>query len=160
MTPHKLINLRLRRRMQILKLMHRLELDHIQPIREHPIRFPLQQMLTLIRRNMRHRCEHIRTMRGGPFNAVSMIDTTFASFVIDVEILQIVVEVDATGTKVPTEKGGVGCEDGGDVDVTFSEEGDGEACLPFVEVRYYGGVELTGDVLDVKKPRSTHGIQE
>jgi hypothetical protein len=32
-TPHKLIDLRLGCRMQILKLVHRLELDDIQPVR-------------------------------------------------------------------------------------------------------------------------------
>ena len=41
MAPHKLVDLRLGRRMQILELVHGLELDDIQPIRQDPIGFPL-----------------------------------------------------------------------------------------------------------------------
>ena len=41
MSPHKLVNLRLGRRMQVLELVHGLELDDIQPIRQDPIGFPL-----------------------------------------------------------------------------------------------------------------------
>lgn len=38
-------------------------------------------------------------------------------------------------------------EDGGDVDVAFAAEGDGQAGLPFVEVGDDGGGELPGNVL-------------
>jgi hypothetical protein len=41
-------------------------------------------------------------------------------------------------------------EDGGDVDVSFSAEWDGEAGLPFVEVGDDGFVDIARDVLGSK----------
>ena len=88
---------------------------------------------------MRYSCKDIGAVCRRTFDAVSMIDSTFACFVVDVEVLEVVVEVYASGAEVAAEEGCVGCEDGADVDVALSAEGDGEACLPFVEVCDDGG---------------------
>ena len=77
-----------------------------------------------------------------------MIDSTFACFVVDVEVLKVVVEVDASRAKVSAEQCGVSCEDGGNVDVTFSKKRNSETCLPFMEMGYDSSFELTSDILN------------
>ena len=77
-----------------------------------------------------------------------MIDSTFACFVVDVEVLKVVIEVDASRAKVSAEQCGVSCEDGGNVDVTFSEKRNSETCLPFMEMGYDSSFELTSDILN------------
>ena len=37
-------------------------------------------------------------MRCRPFDTVAVVDTAFSRFVVDVEVLQVVVEVDGAGT--------------------------------------------------------------
>ena len=147
MPANKVMNLRLRNLMKILELVHSAKLNNVQPIRQDSIRFPLQKMLSLVRRDMAHSSEHISTMCSTSFDAVTMVDTTLSSFVINVEIGEVVVEVYAAGTEISTEERGVGCEYRCEVYVTFSAEGDCEACLPFVEVGDDGCVELMRDVL-------------
>ena len=51
-----------------------------------------------------------------------MVNSPLSSFVIYIEVLEVVVEVYRASTQVTSEKGGVGCEDGADVDVSFSTE--------------------------------------
>ena len=111
MSPHKLVNLRLGCRMQVLELVHGLELDDIQPIRQYPVGFPLQQMLTLISSDMRYSREHVCTMCCRSFNTVSMVDAAFTGFVVDVEVLEVVVKVNGAGAEISPEKGCVGRED-------------------------------------------------
>ncbi len=62
MAPNELVDLLLGFRMHILELMHGLELDNIQPIRQDTIGFPLKQMFTFPGGNMRHCGEHVATM--------------------------------------------------------------------------------------------------
>ena len=147
MTANELMDFRLTCGVQVLKFVHRLELDDIQAIRQDAIRFPLEQMFRLVCCDMGHCRKHIRTVRGRPLNTIAMINATFPGFMIDVKVLKIVVKVDGTGAEVATEKSGVCGEDGGHVDMTFSAKGDSEARLPFVEVCDDCSVELTRDVL-------------
>lgn len=91
-------------------------------------------MFALIRGDMGYGGEDISTVCCRSFDAVSVIDTTFASFVIDIEVLEVVVEINRAGAEVSAEKSSVGREDGSYVKLTFPAEGDGESCLPFVEM--------------------------
>ena len=68
------------------------------------------------------------------FDTVSMVDATFTGFVVDVEVLEVVIKVNGAGAEVSPEKGCVGCEDCCYVDMTFAAEWDSKACLPFVEM--------------------------
>jgi hypothetical protein len=52
MASNELVDLCLGGGMEVLKFVHRLELDDVEPVREHPIRLPLQQMLCLVGRNV------------------------------------------------------------------------------------------------------------
>ena len=97
---------------------------------------------------MRYSCKDIGAVCRGTFDAVSMIDSTFACFVVDIEVLKVVVEVDASRAKVSAEQCGVSCEDGGNVDVTFSKKRNSETCLPFMEMGYDSSFELTSDILN------------
>lgn len=73
-------------------------------------------------------------MGGGALDAVPVVDTALASLVIDVEVLEVVVEIDAPGAKVAAQKGSVGCENSGHVHMTLAEQRDCKASLPFVEM--------------------------
>ena len=98
---------------------------------------------------MRNRCEHISAMCCRTFYAVSMIDASLSSFMIDIEILQIVIEINGTGTEITAEEGCMCREYGSDVDMSLTAKGDGDTCLPFMEVCNNGCCQLTGDVLSM-----------
>ena len=93
MTPNKFVNLGFARGVQVLELVNGLELDDVQAIGEYTVRFPLQQMFTLVRGDVRNGGEDIGTVGGGTFDTISMVDPSFSCFVIDVEILEVVVKV-------------------------------------------------------------------
>jgi hypothetical protein len=63
-----------------------------------------------------------------------MVDTSLSRFMVNVKVLQVVVKVDTAGTEVSTEKGSVSSENGRDVNVSLSTQGDCETRLPFVEM--------------------------
>lgn len=63
-----------------------------------------------------------------------MIDSSLSGFLVYIKVLEVVVEVDASGAEVSSEQGGVGGEDGRDVDVSLSAERNGETGLPLVEM--------------------------
>ena len=133
--------------MQVLELVHRLELDDIQSIRQHSVRFPLQQMLTLVRSYMRYGSKYIGAMCGGALDTVSVVDSALSGFVIDIKVLEIVVEVDGASTEVSAKEGSMRREYGRYVYMTFATKGDSEASLPFVEVGNDSCVELTRHIL-------------
>lgn len=94
-----------------------------------------------------------------------MVDTPLTGLVINIKVLQVVVEVDASGTEVSTEQSSVSGEDGRHVDVSFTTKRNGETSLPFVEVGNNGGFSLTGRELPLasrhaKFSRRTHLAQE
>jgi DNA-binding beta-propeller fold protein YncE len=83
-------------------------------------RLALQQVLRLVCSDMRDGGKYVRTVCCGSFDTVSMIDTSFTRFVIDVKVLQVVVEVNGAGTQVSTEKRRVRSEDRSHVDVALA----------------------------------------
>ena len=104
-------------------------------------------MLTLVRCYMRYGGENVCAMCGGALDAVSVVNPAFSCFVVDVEVLEVVVEVDGAGAEVSAKEGGVRCEDSGHINMAFAAEGDGEARLPLVKMGDDGCVELARDVL-------------
>ena len=86
-------------------------------------RLALEQVLGLIRRNVRDGGEDICAVSRGPLNAVSVVDAALAGLVVDVKVLQVVVEVDRARTEVPTKQGRVRREDGRDVNVSLAAAG-------------------------------------
>ena len=73
-----------------------------------------------------------------------VVDTSLSSFVVNIEILQVVVEVDASSTQISTEQGCVSSEDGGHVDVSLSAKRNSQTSLPFVEMGNDSCLGLTG----------------
>ena len=73
--------------MHVLKLVNRLEFNNIQAIRKNTVWFPFKQVFTFIGCDVRNGCEHISAMCCGTFYAVSVIDSSFSSFVVDIKIL-------------------------------------------------------------------------
>jgi uncharacterized protein (UPF0212 family) len=78
--------------------------------------------------------ENVCTMCRRPFDAISMINSSLAGLVINIKILEIVVKVDTSSTKIATEESGMSCKDCGEIDMTFSTKWDSNAGLPFVKV--------------------------
>lgn len=70
--------------------------------------------------------EDIGAVGGAPLDAVAVVDATLASLVVDIKVGEVVVEVDASGTEVPAEEGGVGGEDGGDVECSPPAQRDSD----------------------------------
>lgn len=130
--------------------MHRLELDDIETVREDAIGLALQQVLRLVGSNVRHSCEHIGTVGCRAFDAVSVVDTSFARLVIDIEVLEVVVEINAASAEIPSEKRCVGGKNGGHVNVPFSKKGNRETSLPLVEVGDHRGIGLGSDILSLR----------
>jgi hypothetical protein len=86
--------------------------------------------------------EHVGTVCSGAFDAVAVVNTAFSGFVIDVEVLEVVVKVNRASAEVSAQESGVRCEHRCYIDVAFAAEGDGETCLPLVEMRYHSRVKL------------------
>jgi hypothetical protein len=78
--------------------------------------------------------ENISGMCSCSFNAVTVINSSFASFMIDIEILQVVIKVDRARTQVPSEKSSVGSENCSDIDTAFPTEWKCNASEPFMEM--------------------------
>lgn len=104
-------------------------------------------MLALVRRNMRHGSEHVRTVCSRAFNAVSVIDATLASFMVHIKVLEIVVEVDGTSAEISAEEGCMRCEHSCHIDVALAAKRYGETCLPLMEMGNDSCMCLAGDVL-------------
>jgi len=127
----KLVNLALAGGMQIMELVHGLELDDIQAIWQDAIRFSLQQMLQLVCNDVGDSGKNVCIMCRGTLNAVVVVNTVFSSLVVDVKVLEVVVEIDTSGAEVSAEESCVSSKDSCDVDVTFATERNewqGPAC--------------------------------
>ena len=86
-------------------------------------------------------------MGSSSFDTISMVDSSFSSFRIHVEPLQVVVKVDVASAQVATEQGSVGSEDGSDIDAALLAEGQRYASKPFVKLRNDGSFCFVLDVL-------------
>jgi hypothetical protein len=67
---------------------------------------------------------------------------------VDIKILQIIVEINGTGTEIAAEEGCMCREYSSDVDMSLTAKGDGDACLPFMEMCDDSSCQLTGNVLN------------
>lgn len=120
--------------MQVLELVHGLELGHVETVGQDTIRLSLEEMLAFVGCDVTDGGEDVRGVRRGALDTVSVVDAALAGLVIDIEVLHVVVEVDGACAEVSTEERRVGCEDCGHVDMTLSAERDGEAGLPLMEM--------------------------
>jgi len=91
-------------------------------------------VFTLVSGNVRNCCENVGTVGGGTFDTISVIDATLSCFMVDVEVLQVVVKVHRASAEIAAEKCCVGGEDSCHVDVPFTAKRDSEPSLPLVEV--------------------------
>ncbi len=120
--------------MQVLELVHGLELDDVETVRQDTVGLAFEEMLGLVGGDVADGSEDVCAVSCSPLDTVAVVDATLAGLVVYVEVLQIVVEIDAASAEVSTEESGMGGEDGGYVDVTLPAERDGKTCLPLVEV--------------------------
>lgn len=87
MTSYKVIDNILLDGMQILEFVHGLEFDDVEPVRQNSVGFPLQQMFAFVGGDMTDCCEDIGGMCSSAFYAISVIDSSFAGLMIDIEML-------------------------------------------------------------------------
>ena len=88
-------------------------------------------------------------MSCGALDTVSVIDTAFTSFLVHIKVPEVVVEIHITGAEVASKKRSMGSEDGGDVDMTLTAEGDRDTGEPFVKVGDDSRLALVGNKLVV-----------
>lgn len=83
----EIVNLLFRLLMEILKFVHGGELLHVQSVGNDAIGLPLQEVLAFIGGDVGDGGEDVRGVRGGPFDAISMIDPSFAGLGVDIKVL-------------------------------------------------------------------------
>ena len=108
-SAHKLVDLLLARRVQVLELVQ--IPFHIEPVGGDQVRLSLHKMSRLHTGDLRHSGEYVRQVRARPLNAISMVDPSLSRFHVTVEILEIVVEVGVAGAEVSAQLGGMRRED-------------------------------------------------
>jgi hypothetical protein len=113
--------------MQILELMHGLEIDDIQAVWQDTIQFSLQQMLRLVcndvgdsGKNLHNVLRNAQCSSGGKY------------LMVDVKVLEVVVEINTSGAEVSAEESCVSSKDSCDVDMTFATERNGKGQLAFM----------------------------
>ena len=134
-------------RVEVLELVHGRELDNVQAVWQDTVGLPLEQVLALVRRDVRNRREDVARMRCRTLDAVPVVDATFPGLGIHIEPLEVVVEIDGACAKITTEKSCVSGENCRDVDMSLPTEGDCKTGLPLVEVGNNSLVKLARDVL-------------
>lgn len=133
-TSDEVIDLDLRLLMQVLELVRCRELLDIESIGQNTVWFPLEQMLALVRCDVRDGCEDVGGVGRSSLDAISVVYTTLSSFRIHIEELQVVVEVDRTCAKISSEKCGVGGKNGRDINATLLAQRKRNTSQPFVEL--------------------------
>lgn len=156
-TPDKVVDLLLGLLVKVLEFVNGGELGDIKAIGKDSVRLPLQQVFGLVCCNVGDSREDITSVSGGALYAVPVVDTTLACLRIHIEPLEVVVEVDRSGAEVASEECGVSGEDGGNVDLALTGQGEGDAGKPLVEVRNDGLVFLVAYELETSAYKTAWG---
>ena len=143
----KLVDLRPCGCVRIWVLAHSLKFVNVKAIWHDTVRLALQKILRLQGRDVRYSSKDVRTVCGCTLDAVSMVYAALSGFVVNVEVLDIVIKVNIARGEVTAKESSVCCEHCRDIDATFPADGDGDTCLPFVEVSDDSSIELPGDIL-------------
>lgn len=80
-------------------------------------------------------------------DTVSVVDTTLSGFLVHIKVPEVVVEIYIAGAEVASKKRSMGSEDGSDVDMTLTAEGNPDTGEPFVKVGDDGRLALVGNKL-------------
>lgn len=147
MSSYKVIDLDLGLLMQVLELVSSREFLHVQTVGQNTIWLSLEKMLALVCGDVGDCCEDIGRVRRGSLNAVAVVNTTLSSLSVHIKVLEVVVEINRASAKIATKEGGVGGEDGGNVDAALLAEGYCYTCQPLVELDDDGSLLLVEDVL-------------
>jgi hypothetical protein len=71
---------------------------------------------------MRDSGKDVSTVGRTAFNAISVVDSTFTRFVINIKVLEIIVEINASSTEVPAEECRVRRKNCGNIDMSFAAQ--------------------------------------
>lgn len=147
MTTNKVVNLFLGLLVQVLELVHSRKLGDIETVWQDAVGLSLEQMLALIRCDMGDSRKDIARVGSCALDAVSVVDTPLSGLCVDIKPLQVIVEVDRSGAKIPPEQSCVSCEDSCNVNATLLGEGKSNASKPLVEVGNYSFFLFMADIL-------------
>ena len=86
-SPDEVVDLGLGRGVEVLELVHGLELDDIESVGEDAIWFTLEEMLGLVGGDVGDGGKDVGAVGGGALYTVTVVDAALASFVVDVEVL-------------------------------------------------------------------------
>lgn len=137
----------------VVQFMHGAKLVAIEAIREDPVGLALQQVLRLVRRDVRDSGEDVSTVGCSTLQTVAMIDASSSRLLILVKVLEMVVKVFISRAQVSSKQRRMGREDRGHPQVAFSTEDNSHTGHPLMVVRDDGHVGLQVAKLDMKKAR-------
>lgn len=104
-------------------------------------------MLALVCRYVGNRGEDVACVGSGTLDAVPVINAALACLGVHVEMLQVVVEIDRTGTEVTAQQCRVRSEYGRDIDLSLFGKRQRDAGQPFVKMRDDRSLFLVGHKL-------------
>lgn len=87
MPSDEVVNLFFRLSVEVLELVHGRKLDDIQAVGKDTIWFSLEQMLTLVGRDVGDSSEDITRMGCCTFNTVTVVNSSLACFGVDIKVL-------------------------------------------------------------------------
>ena len=134
--PDKLVDLLFVDGVQVLELVQGGELLDVESVGCDDVGLPLEQMHSLQSRDLRDGGESVGQVGSSPLHAVAVVDLSFASLFIDVEVVQVVVKVDFAGTEVAAQQSGVRGENRGHFDAPEPQQDQTDPGQPLVEVGY------------------------
>lgn len=120
--------------MNVLEFVHCLELHYVQSVWKDAIWLSFQQMFAFVGSDMRNGREDVRAVRRGTLDAIAVVDPAFACFVIDIEILQVVVKINGARAEITSKQCCVGRKNSRNIDVSFAAQRNGKSSLPLMEM--------------------------
>jgi len=132
---------------KVLEFMGSCEFGDVHAVGENTIRWPSQQVLALIRGDVRNRREDVGRVGSCAFHAISVVDAATTGLLVNVEALQIVVKINRSSAQIAAKQGCVRGEDGGDIDAALFAQGERNSGQPLVEMRNDGSFRVMADVL-------------
>ena len=100
MTANEVMNLGLGLLVKVLELVSCSKLGDIHSIRQDAIRSTFQEVFAFVGCNVGDCGKDVGGMSGSSFHAVAMVDSATPSFIVHVEVCQVIVKIDGAGTEI------------------------------------------------------------
>jgi hypothetical protein len=127
--------------------MHGREFRNIETIRKDAIGFALEKMFAFVSSDMGNGCKYVASMCCSSLDAIAVINSSFTSLRIHIEVLEVVVEVDRSGAEIASKESCMRGEDSGNIDSASLAERERDAREPLVEMGNDSFILLVRDKL-------------